>query len=147
LAILRIAWNKGLKRLYEKEETITKDKNLSRKKAFQIIGFMQDKQAKDITLLDIRGVSNLCDYFIICSGESTRQVKAICEEVKRMCKKNKITLQHQESDESSRWVLIDLSDIMLHVFLEEARNFYDLEYLWNGAKKVDIKKILQQNKI
>jgi len=92
----------------------------------------------------MRKVSNLCDYFIICSGESSRQVKAICEETTKMCKKNKIEIQHQERDELSQWILIDLFDIMLHVFLDEARKFYNLEHLWHEAKKVDTKKFFVQ---
>ena len=140
----KILLNRGLRKPYKKEKTISKNENLSRKKALQIIEFIQDKQAKDVVLLDIRKVSNLCDYFIICSGESARQVKAICEETIKMCKKNKIIMQHQESDELSRWILIDLADIMLHVFLDEARNFYNLEYLWSGAKKINLKKFVVQ---
>ena len=59
-----------------------------------------------------------------------------------MCKKNKIDIQHREHDESLRWILVDFFDVMLHIFLDEAREFYNLEYLWNTAKKIKLGKDL-----
>jgi len=108
----------------------------SRQKALKIAEFIKVKKAKDIVILDIKKISGLCDYFIICSGESSRQVKAIEEAVIKESKKNNIGIQHCEADELSQWVLVDFFDIILHIFLEETRNFYNLEYLWSSAKKV-----------
>ena len=94
---------------------------------------------KDIVILDVGKISGLCDYFVICSGESGRQVKAIYEEAARQCKNNKIKVHHHESDEDFSWIFVDFFDVILHVFSDEARKFYDLEHLWREAKKVKAK--------
>ena len=98
-------------------------------------------KAKKLVILDIRGISNICDYFVICSAETNRQTKAIYDEVLRKCGEEKIKISHSESDQESHWILVDFFDVILHIFIDEAREFYNLEYLWNRAKKVRIKKI------
>ena len=103
----------------------------TRQKALKIADIALAKQARDVAILDVRKVSSICDYFVICSGESQRQVKAIHEEVIKSCKKNEIRIQHSEKDEAARWILVDFFDVILHIFFEEARSFYNLEYLWN----------------
>ena len=108
-------------------------------KALKIVEFILARQAKDVVVLDVGKISGFCDYFIICSGESARQVRAIYEETVRECKKNKIKIRSYQDDESCRWILVDLFDVILHIFLEEAREFYNLEQLWETAKKVKIK--------
>jgi ribosome-associated protein len=112
----------------------------SKDKAARIVEIALDKKANNPVILDVRGLCNICDYFIICSAESSRQVKAICEGVIKQCKKDKIGVVHKEKDELARWILVDFSDIVLHVFDEETRAFYNLEYLWREAKKVTIPK-------
>ena len=112
----------------------------SKTKALKIVEFASAKKAKNIVVLDVQKISTLCDYFIICSGESTAQVKAIYEEVSKMCKRNKIKIRSSENDKLSHWILIDFFDIILHIFLEETRSFYNLEYLWSEAKKIKVKK-------
>ncbi len=111
----------------------------SKAKILKVIEFILDRKAKDIVVLDLRETSGFCDYFIICSGESMRQVKAIYEETVKLCKKNKIKVRSHQDDQSCRWILVDLFGVILHIFLEEARKFYNLEYLWSAAKKVKIK--------
>lgn len=125
-----------------KEVKITRKLATGRKRALQIAGFVSTKKAKDIVILDIGKSSGVCDYFVICSADSKPQVKAIYDETLRMCKKNKIDIQHREHDESLRWILVDFFDVMLHIFLDEAREFYNLEYLWNTAKKIKLGKDL-----
>lgn len=98
--------------------------------------FILARKAKDIVVLDLKSQSSFCDYFVICSAESTRQVDAIHQETVKLCRKDKINVRSHQYDESSRWILVDLFDVILHIFLEEARKFYNLEYLWNTAKKV-----------
>ena len=118
---------------------IAKKSITGKEKALKIVDFILARKAKDIVVLDVGEISGFCDYFIICSGDSARQVKAIHDETVKLCKKNKIEVRSHQSDESCRWILIDLFDIILHVFLEEARKFYGLEQLWKTAKKVKIK--------
>jgi ribosome-associated protein len=118
-----------------------KDRQI-REKAIKILTFALNKKARRGVILDLRKVSNLCDYFIICSGESPRQVRSIYDEVIRLSKKENIEIHHVEDDSNSYWLLIDFFDMVLHIFLEEARDFYDIEHLWKGAKRVRLPKNL-----
>jgi len=119
---------------------ITKKVYQSKKKSLYLAELISSKQAKNVVVLDMSETSGICDYFVICSGLSGVQVKAIRDEVIRTCKKDNINIQHCSSDESLRWVLLDFFDVILHIFLEEAREFYNLEYLWNSAKKINLVK-------
>ena len=103
-----------------------------------MVEFILARKAKDIVVLDVRGQSSLCDYFVICSASSSRQVDAIHQETVKLCRKERIGVRSHQDDESSRWILVDLFDVILHIFLEEAREFYNLECLWNTAKKVKL---------
>ena len=111
-----------------------------REKALKIVTFALKKKAQRPLVLDLRGVSNFCDYFVVCSGESTPHVRAIYEEVIRSSKKDSLEINHTEKDEFSHWMLVDFYDVVLHVFLEEVRSFFDIEYLWSEAKKIRIPK-------
>ena len=91
-------------------------------------------------MLDVSPFFSLYDYFIVCSGETGRQVRAIYEEVEKKCKENHIDIHHCEDDPDSRWILVDIFDMLLHIFVDEAREFYNLEYLWRDAKKVRLSK-------
>ena len=91
--------------------------------------------------LDMRKVSTFCDYFIICSGSSHRMVKAISEEIKDGLEKQGILPDHIEGVvKEAKWILIDCGDIVVHIFYEETRPFYNLEWLWSDAKKLKLKK-------
>ncbi|MBN2483574.1 MAG: ribosome silencing factor [Candidatus Omnitrophica bacterium] len=111
-----------------------------REKALQIVEFTLNKQAIDPVILDVRSVSTFCDYFVICSGESPRQVEAILNETLQLSKKCQMPAHHSERDEESTWMLVDFEDVVLHIFLDEFRKFYDLEHLWKEAKKIRIPK-------
>lgn len=108
----------------------------SKAKALEIAGFVASKKASNITILDVRDSSGLCDYFVICSAESTTQVNALYEATVKKFKKNKLAIHHCEKTESLRWILVDFFDVILHIFEEEARRYYNLEYLWKQARKV-----------
>jgi ribosome-associated protein len=101
--------------------------------AKKIVGFVQSKKAEDIQLFDLRKITTMADFFLICSGASDVQVKAIAEAVLDGCKKEKIAVYHVEGMSSLRWVLIDLVDIVVHIFHPEARRYYQLERLWGDA--------------
>lgn len=103
--------------------------------AKRIIKFALGKKAEDVVLLDLRKISPMADFFVICSGISDVQVKAIADAVMDGCKKNKIEIYHVEGYESLRWVLIDLVDIVLHIFQPEVRAYYKLERLWGDAPR------------
>jgi ribosome-associated protein len=93
-----------------------------------------DKKARDVVVMDMRNVSSVADYFVVCTGESDRQVKAIAdavrEEVREACSE---LPWHTEGTNHLQWVLLDYVDVVVHVFDEERRTFYDLERLWGDA--------------
>ena len=98
--------------------------------------FISDKKGSDIVLLDLRPVSLLADYFIICSGDSDRQIKAIVEEVTEKLKALNTHPLNIEGLPASGWVLLDYGAIVVHVFAPATRSYYQLEKLWSGAKTV-----------
>jgi ribosome-associated protein len=91
------------------------------------------KQATDIVLLDIRGVCSFADYFVICSGESERQIKTITEEIEHVLKNSGILPHHREGTLDSGWLLLDYRDVIIHVFASSERQYYELDTLWNEA--------------
>ncbi len=95
-----------------------------------------DKQASDIVLLDVRGVCSFADYFVICSGESDRQIKAIHEEVEHILKKEGVLPHHREGTVDSGWLLLDYGDVIVHIFAPPERDRYQLEELWSLAVPV-----------
>src|SRR5690625_5603433 len=97
-----------------------------------------DMNAKDITALDMVGLSIITDYFLICHATNERQVKAIAREIKDSFEKNGVHVDFIEGFDSSRWIVIDAKDVICHVFHEEARRYYNLERLWGDARDVDV---------
>lgn len=105
-----------------------------------IVEGMQENKAKDIVVLDLRHIdSAVCDYFVICSGESTTQVDGISSSVVRHTRK---TLKEKpwsiEGKSNREWVLLDYVSVVAHIFYKETRDFYDLEELWADAIRTDI---------
>lgn len=92
-------------------------------------------KAHDVLVLDLRGISTATDYFVIASGTSDVQVKAIAEHVVDELKKDGARPQHVEGLKGGRWVLIDYVDVVVHVFHPQARHFYQLENLWGDAPR------------
>jgi ribosome-associated protein len=92
-----------------------------------------EKQAADIILLDMRGVCNLADYFVICSGESSRQVQAIAEEIDKALLEDGVKPDRREGDMDSGWMLLDYGDVIIHIFDSAMREYYRLERLWGKA--------------
>ena len=95
------------------------------------------KQGQAITVLDVRELITITDYFVIVSGSSERQVATIAEEVIRVLKEKDIRPARREGDPGARWMLIDFVDFVVHVFHEEEREFYRLENLWRDAPVVE----------
>ncbi len=102
--------------------------------AREIIDVIADKKGEDVVLLDIRGRTLIADYFVICSGTSERQLKAIVEGITEEIKKrHRVPARYVEGDAQSGWVLIDYGDIIVHAFSPETRAYYDLEGFWKDA--------------
>jgi len=95
----------------------------------------QDKQAIDITVLKLSGA--FADYFVLASGRSQPQIKAISEAIERRLGDQGVRLMHREGKPGAEWVLLDYADFVVHIFSERARQYYDLERLWRTAERVD----------
>jgi ribosome-associated protein len=105
-----------------------------------VIEGIQDVKGKDITILDLREIEQrVCDYFIICSGDSSTQVDAIAHSVMRMTRKKlKEKPWHFEDSTNKEWILLDYVNIVVHVFYNETRDFYNIEGLWADAERTNI---------
>ncbi|SMB80285.1 ribosome-associated protein [Desulfonispora thiosulfatigenes DSM 11270] len=109
----------------------------------QIIKSIDDKKAQDIVALDVQGISTFADYFVICTGSSNTQVKAIADNIEKELKeKSNLYAMRKEGYQQGHWVLLDYNNIIVHVFLPDDREFYDLERLWGDAKRLEIETIL-----
>ena len=95
-----------------------------------------DKKASDIILLDIREVTTIADYFVICSGNNPRQIQAIADTIDEELGKQGARLFHREGSAESGWMLLDFGDVIVHIFGTKEREYYRLERLWNEAKTV-----------
>jgi ribosome-associated protein len=95
-----------------------------------------EKQAGNIVLLDAREVCSFADYFIICSGDSERQLRTIYDEIEHALKKAGILPHHHEGTVDSGWLLLDYGDVIIHVFGAREREYYKLDELWNEARTV-----------
>jgi ribosome-associated protein len=104
---------------------------------------VEEKKAFDITVLDISGIASFATYFLICSGDSSRQIQAIADEVEVKLKSSGFSAGHIEGYRNAEWVLLDYYDLVVHIFSKRARAYYDLERLWRDAKRLDAKKLLQ----
>jgi ribosome-associated protein len=93
------------------------------------------KQAEHITILDVHGLIVITDYFVICSGATERQVRTIVEEIERALRDLGRKPVRREGESERRWVLLDYVDLVVHVFTEQEREYYDLERLWGDAPR------------
>ena len=97
----------------------------------------QEKQAADVVLLNLEGLGAFTDHFIICTGFSARQVEAICDETEKRLEEMGARLLHREGKPAGDWMLLDFGSLIVHVFTEHARRFYDLERLWRSAARLE----------
>lgn len=96
----------------------------------------QDKQAVDITVLNLSGAGAFAEYFLLCSGQSQPQIQAIGESIEERLEREGRRVVHREGKSSAEWVLLDYGDFVVHIFSERARQYYDLERLWRSAERV-----------
>ncbi len=111
-------------------------------KPIEITKLMLEKKAREIKIFDVRKITTLTDYFIICTSESDPQTKAIVNHVEKTLRKNGIKASSSEGVNNNEWVILDYIDIIVHIFSKEKREFYNLDRLWADAK---ITKIEEQN--
>jgi ribosome-associated protein len=99
---------------------------------------LEDKKAEGILVLDIREVSILADYFVIANGTNIHQIQALADHVQEELHKAGFSLKAMEGYRRAGWILMDYTDIVLHIFSKEDRSFYDLEHIWRDGKPVEI---------
>ncbi|AGA58533.1 iojap-like ribosome-associated protein [Thermobacillus composti KWC4] len=102
-----------------------------------VVDAAEEKKAHRIVALGLKGISLVADYFIICHGNSDTQVQAIAGEIRKRAEERGVTVHGIEGLEAARWVLIDLGDVIAHVFHRDEREYYNLERLWSDAKVVE----------
>lgn len=110
----------------------------SRQKALFVAGLLKEKKAEDIVILDLRKVSDVTDFFIIATADSTRQTQAIADNIERGLLGAEETLSNIEGYQEAKWVLVDAYDVVAHIFDTESRKFYNLERLWGDAPRVKL---------
>jgi ribosome-associated protein len=115
-----------------------KKENGSRERALLCVNASLEKKAKDLIILNVREFSAFADYFILCSGTSDRQVRAVAAAIRENLKKEGILPLGVEGEDAGKWILLDYDDVIIHVFLESARTFYDLERLWSEATRMAV---------
>ena len=104
---------------------------------------IDDKKALDIKVIDIREVSVIADYFVITSGSNLNQVQAIVDNVEEQLGRAGYDAKQIEGYQSANWILMDYGDLIIHVFDEENRLFYDLERIWRDGKELDVSEFLK----
>lgn len=97
-----------------------------------------DKKAADVVVLDLRATPAFTDFFILCSGQSQRQVKAIADGIEEALRSAKVRPAHVEGYNRAEWVLMDYFTFIVHVFTPQTRSFYSLERLWGDAERIDV---------
>ena len=92
-----------------------------------------DKKALDVSILDMRKIPSVCDYFLVASGTSTTHVRAISDNIIDVLKEKGERVWHTEGEREALWILLDFGDVVAHIFQEDTRRFYELEKLWNNV--------------
>ena len=102
---------------------------------------LDDKKAQDIKVIKISDITVIADYFVIAAGTSSTQVRALTDEVQHQLKEAGVMPHHIEG-KASGWILLDFSTVVIHVFYEKEREFYQLEKLWNDGRQIDVQALL-----
>jgi ribosome-associated protein len=106
-----------------------------------------DKKASDVVILDISKIASFANCFLLCTGDSSRQMQAIADEIEKQLKAIGIRPSHMEGYQNSEWILMDYLDLVIHIFSRNARVFYDLERLWRDAKKMDASLMIEKKEV
>lgn len=95
-----------------------------------------DSRCHSVVVLDVTGISPICDFFILATGTSARQMRSVADDIAELGEKNGLSPISQSGEESATWILVDCVDVLVHLFSEEGRQYYDLDNLWGDAKPV-----------
>lgn len=105
------------------------------------VAALEEKKAEDIKVIDIREISPIADFFIIADGSNQNQIQAMRDAADEALYKAGLKVKQVEGNSNSTWILMDYSDIIIHIFSKEDRLFYDLERIWRDGKLVDVNKL------
>ncbi|MGB8657791.1 MAG: ribosome silencing factor [Candidatus Zixiibacteriota bacterium] len=108
--------------------------------------FALQKKAFDVKILDLRKLSSVCDFFVICSASVDVHARAIADGITESLEEKGISFWHDEGYQASRWILLDYVDVVIHIFLPEVREFYALERLWGDAKVEELSEEMLERK-
>lgn len=115
--------------------------DVSKKMVLAAVDALEDKKAENIQIIDISEISPLADYFIIANGTNRNQVQALADNVEELLGKLGYERRPIEGYENANWILLDYKDIIIHIFDQESRNFYDLERIWRDGKAVTVEEL------
>jgi ribosome-associated protein len=121
---------------FEKNQKQKRAQGSGRSKAILCAQEAQGFKALDVVLLDVTGLASFADYFIVCSGQSSRQVQGIANNLERALREHGIRPLGVEGAREGQWILMDYGEVIIHIFYEPVRDFYDLESLWSEAKRL-----------
>ncbi len=96
-----------------------------------------ENRAEDVVVLDLTGIAQFCDYFIICSGVSKRQIQGIAKAVEKHLRQSDVSQLGHEGWDEANWILLDFGGLLVHLFMPDTRQYYDFDLLWGDAKKVE----------
>lgn len=113
-------------------------KKTSKELAMLCVHAATEKKAEDPVVLDVRGICSFTDYFVILSGRSTRHVQGLAESIEAELRSKRLSTQKSEGLKEGTWVLLDYSDVVVHIFYSETRKFYDIEGLWHDAPRISL---------
>ena len=108
--------------------------------AMLLANTLDGKKGEEIKVLKTEGLTTLADYFVICTATSTTQIKAMSDACEEAMEKNGERVHHIEGHREGTWLLMDFSSVIVHIFMDEARKFYDLERLWSDAEEISMEK-------
>lgn len=108
----------------------------------KIVKVLDSKKGRDITVLDISHLTTMTEYFVIVTGGSDTQVKALCDNVEEELEKDGIFAVNKEGYRTAQWILLGYDDVVVHIFLGDTREFYDLEHIWQDGINIDISDIV-----
>lgn len=109
------------------------------------VAVLSRRKTENIKVLDISSLTTIADYFVICNGNSSTQIKSLADELEEKLKEENVELYSKEGFGDASWILMDYSTVVVHIFNPEQRDFYSIESLWSDAPEVDVSDIIEQN--
>jgi ribosome-associated protein len=123
-----------------KEKSDEKKKDAAREFALEAAKLAAHTRCHNVVVLNVRGLSPICDFFVLASGTSARQMRSVADEIVELGEKMNSKSIHTDGYDGESWILVDFVDVVVHLFSDEARSYYDLDNLWGDADRIEIPK-------